>query len=168
MYTDTLIIYGSSLGNTRFVAEKLNELLPGSTLADVRDIRPEQIAGFGKLVLGTSTWGVGLLQDEFEHFMNTLSGLDLKGKTIAIFGLGDQQNYPDSFCDAMGMIYEMLQGKGVNFIGEWEPDDYDFSMSKALINGKLVGLALDEDNEPDLTDYRLKKWIKKIGDTLAD
>jgi flavodoxin I len=166
MYKNTIIIYGSSLGNTRFVAEKLQMLLPGAVLRDSVEVGPETISSFDRLILGTSTWGVGLLQDEYETFMEMLQEQDMEGKTVALFGLGDQQNYPDSFCDGMGKIYELLQNKGIKFIGAWPPDDYDFTTSKALIDEQLVGLALDEDNEPDLTDYRLKKWVEQIKTEL--
>lgn len=166
MQKSTLIIFGSSLGNTRFVAEKLELLLPGSQLMEASAVSPESIAKFPNLILGTSTWGVGLLQDEFDTFMELLQQQNLEGKTIALFGLGDQQNYPDSFCDGMGKIYELLQNKGVQFIGEWSADEYDFTTSRATKGDNLVGLALDEDNEPDLTDYRLKNWVKLIAPLL--
>ncbi len=166
MQKSTLIIFGSSLGNTRFVAEKLEQLIPGSELMEASAVTTENIAKYPNLILGTSTWGVGLLQDEFDTFMELLQQQDLKGKTVALFGLGDQQNYPDSFCDGMGKIYELLQNKGVQFIGEWSADEYDFTTSRATMGENLVGLALDEDNEPDLTDYRLKNWVKLITPLL--
>jgi len=166
MQEKTLIIFGSSLGNTQFVAEKLQQLLPGSVLMEASCVTKKEIDKFSNLILGSSTWGVGLLQDEFDTFMELLQEQNLTNKTIALFGLGDQQNYPDSFCDGMGKIYDTLKDRGVKFIGEWPADEYDFSMSKAFKNGKLVGLALDEDNEPDLTNYRLKNWVKKIKSFL--
>jgi flavodoxin I len=166
MQKSTLIIFGSSLGNTRFVAEKLEQLLPGSRLMEASAVSPEIIANYRNLILGTSTWGVGLLQDDFDTFMELLQQQKLEGKTIALFGLGDQQNYPDSFCDGMGKIYELLQNKGLQFIGEWPADEYDFTTSRATKGDDLVGLALDEDNEPDLTDYRLKNWVKLIAPLL--
>ncbi len=158
----TAIIYGSSLGNTRYVAEKLHQYIPDANLYPAEEVTPEIINNHTNLILGASTWGVGLLQDEFENFLALLLQCDIKGKTIALFGLGDQQNYPDTFCDGMGKLFKMLENREVNFVGAWPADEYDFSTSKAFQNGKLVGLALDEDNEPDLTDYRLKKWSKQI------
>lgn len=166
MYQSILIIYGSSLGNTQFVAEKLQLLLPGAALREASEVEPSELQNYKALILGTSTWGVGLLQDEFETFMDLLLLEDLKDKTVALFGLGDQQNYPDSFCDGMGKIYELLEDKGVHFVGAWPVDDYDFTTSKAVVDGQLVGLALDEDNEPDLSDYRLKSWVQAIKDQL--
>lgn len=166
MTRNTAIIYGSSLGNTRFVAEKLHKLLPGSVLLPVHEATPERISQYSNLILGTSTWGVGMLQDEFETFVEMLVKQDLTGKTIALFGLGDQHNYPDTFCDGMGKLFDLLQNKGARFIGQWSVDDYDFTTSRAARGEMFVGLALDEDNEPDLTDFRLRKWVELIEASL--
>lgn len=158
----TAIIYGSSLGNTRFVAEKLHERLPNAGLFAAGVITSEQIDNYTNLILGSSTWGVGLLQEDFETFVELLAQKNLSGKTIAMFGLGDQQNYPDTFCDGLGKLHEMLMHTGAQFIGQWPAEEYDFTSSKGLEGDYLTGLALDEDNEPDLTDYRLDKWVELI------
>ncbi len=158
----TLIIYGSSLGNTRFIAEKIQEHLPQAKLMSVADINPDIIANYPNLILGTSTWGIGALQDEFQDFVEMLVAQNLEGKTIALFGLGNQFTYPDTFCDGMGKLYKLLENKGIKFVGEWPAHDYDFASSEALIGDKFVGLAIDEDNEPDLSDFRVKKWVELI------
>ncbi len=158
----TGIFYGSSVGNTRFVAEKLELLLPNSELNPVETATQQDIEKYDFLILGTSTWGIGNMQDDFETFVDTLVGSDLIGKTIALFGLGDQFTYPDTYCNGMGKLYELIKDKGCTFVGSWPTDDYDFSDSVAVVDGKFVGLALDEDNEPDLTDYRLNEWINSF------
>ncbi|WP_066628331.1 flavodoxin [Labilibacter marinus] len=158
----TGIFYGSSVGNTRFVAEKLADLLPEAELNPVEQAEQSDIEKYDFLILGTSTWGVGNLQDDFETFVDTLVNTDLEGKTVALFGLGDQFTYPDTFCNGMGKLYDLIKDKGCKFVGDWPIDEYDFSESIAVVDNNFVGLALDEDNEPDLTDYRLKEWIKKI------
>ena len=162
----TAIIYGSSLGNTRYVAEKLQLILPDATLLPAEEVTPQTLSAYPNLILGASTWGVGLLQDEFENFVSVLLQSSLEGKTIALFGLGDQHNYPDTFCDGIGKLYDLLKDRDANLIGEWPAEEYDFSTSKALKGDYLAGLALDEDNEPDLTDYRLRKWVELIGPLL--
>lgn len=156
------IFYGSSVGNTRFVAEKLADLIPESILKPVEKATQEIIESFDILILGTSTWGVGNLQDDFEGFVDTLVTCNLSDKTIALFGLGDQFTYPDTYCNGMGKLFELIKDKGSNFIGKWPIDEYDFSESLAVVDGEFVGLALDEDNEPDLTDYRLTGWVKTL------
>lgn len=166
MQNSTVIIYGSSLGNTRFVAEKLQELLPGAQIMSATEINTDEIDQYTNLILGSSTWGVGLLQEDFEDFIDQLAEKDLTGKTIAMFGLGDQQNFPDTFCDGLGKLHEMLLDTGAKFIGQWPIDEYDFTSSRGMDGDMLIGLALDEDNEPDLTDYRLEKWVELIEPKL--
>ncbi len=157
------IFYGSSVGNTRFVAEKLNSLILNAELIPVESASSEDIEKYDFLILGTSTWGIGNLQDDFETFVDTLLSCDLTKKTIALFGLGDQYTYPDTFCNGMGKLYQLLKEKNCSFVGEWSTESYDFSESLAVIDGKLVGLALDEDNEPDLTDHRLNEWVRTLN-----
>ena len=158
----TGIFYGSTVGNTRFVAEKMGKLLPEADVRSVKGLQKEDIKQFDNIILGTSTWGVGNFQDDFFQFVIQLMDCDLSGKVIAMFGLGDQLNYPDSYCDGMGRLYELLQKKECHLVGTWPADDYNFSESKAYRHGQMVGLALDEDNEPDLTDYRINTWLKQI------
>jgi flavodoxin I len=159
----TGIFYGSSVGNTRFVAEKMGKQLKHADVLNVKNLTTADIAPYTHLIIGTSTWGIGSFQDDFYEFVNQLSAMDLSQHTAALFGLGDQFNYPDSFCDGMGKLYDILKSKGCRIVGEWSADDYNFSESQAFRNGMLVGLALDEDNEPDLTDYRIKTWLKQIA-----
>ncbi len=156
------IFYGSSVGNTRFVAEKLGDIIKDATLKPIEQTTSEDIDAFDFLILGTSTWGVGNMQDDFETFVETLLECDLSNKTIALFGLGDQFTYPDTFCNGMGKLYELIKNKGCHFVGQWPTEEYDFSESLAVVDDQFIGLALDEDNEPDLTDYRLQEWTKKI------
>ncbi|MGQ1889084.1 flavodoxin [Thermophagus sp. OGC60D27] len=158
----TAILFGSSVGNTRFVAEKLHAILPEADLISAESAKAKDLKDYDFYILGTSTWGVGQLQDDFETFVEDFLTLDLAPKTIALFGLGDQQTYPDTFCDGMGKLYELLAPKGPRFIGQWPDDDYDFSESRAFKDGMFVGLPLDEDNEPDLTDGRIAEWSHQL------
>ncbi|MFO8000058.1 MAG: flavodoxin [Marinilabilia sp.] len=164
------IVYGSSVGNTRFVAEKIHARFPEADLIPAETADLKALGEYDVLIMGTSTWGVGQLQDDFETFVENFVTLDLSGKTIALFGLGDQQTYPDTFCNGMGKLYEALEDQKPNFIGQWPDDDYDYSQSIAVKDGMFVGLALDEDNEPDLTDSRIEAWsevVKKAIDESA-
>ena len=157
------IFYGSSVGNTRFVAEKIAKLIPQAELNPVENSSKEDIEKYDFLILGTSTWGVGNLQDDFETFVETLLESNITGKKVALFGLGDQLTYPDTYCNGMGKLYHLIKDKGCNFTGEWSTEGYDYSESSAVVNNHFVGLALDEDNEPDLTDFRLEEWVKNFS-----
>ncbi|MCT4643409.1 MAG: flavodoxin [Carboxylicivirga sp.] len=158
----TAIFYGSSLGNTQFVADKIHARMPEADCLSVNDLTGDQILKYDNIILGTSTWGVGNLQDDFELFMDLLLSLDMSAKKFALFGLGDQQTYPDTYCNGMGKLYHLLKEKDWKVLGFTSVEGYDFSESEAQVGDEFVGLALDEDNEPDLTDIRIAQWVKSL------
>lgn len=155
------IVYGSSTGNTQSAAEMIGEALGVDKVLDVSSISADDLNGFDKLILGTSTWGEGEFQDDWDAF--DWSGVDLSGKTVAVFGMGDQESYADEYCDAMRLLYDEVKSKGANIVGSWENDGYEFESSNAIgDDGKFVGLALDSDNQDDLTEERVSKWVESI------
>lgn len=158
------IIYGSSTENTKRAAEKIAEQLASHTptLVDIYDGEEEPFLTHDVLILGVSTWGVQDLQDDWNDFYPKLEKLDLSGKTIALFGLGDTSIYPSSFVDAMGILYEIVSKKGATIIGEVSTEGYDFEYSRAVVNNRFVGLPLDEDTEPELTDERITQWVERL------
>jgi flavodoxin I len=50
----------------------------------------------------------------------------------------------------------------VNIVGSVSKAGYSFSGSMALIKGKLVGLAIDEEFESHLTLQRVKNWVELL------
>lgn len=160
------IIYGSTLGNTEEVANKISdELGCECRVLNVNSIKPENINEFDKLIIGTSTWNDGELQDDWQDF--NFDGLNVNGKTTAFFGVGDSQSYSDTFCDGMGELYKIFKEKGANIVGEISTDGYSFDGSTAVIDGKFVGLAIDIDNESDKTDERVANWVNLIKSHFA-
>lgn len=160
------IIYGSSMGNTESAANKIQEALGlDAVVLDIGKTDADTINGYDKLILGTSTWGSGDLQDDWDAF--DLSSIEFSGKTVAFFGLGDQESYSDEFCDALIKLYEAAKENGANIVGEWDTDGYSFEESQAIVDGKFVGLTLDYDNEEDLTDDRVAKWVELIKPNFA-
>ncbi|MBR8534097.1 flavodoxin [Carboxylicivirga sediminis] len=156
----TAIVYGSSTGNTQAVAEMINSQLDNQAdLINVDEASASDLANYDFLFLGTSTWGLGDLQDDWEGFITELQRVDLGGKQIALFGLGDADAYPDTFVDGMGTIYKAIAGKGCEVVGMVSVDDYSYDASTAELEGQLVGLAIDEDNESDKTQSRVESWI---------
>jgi len=109
-----------------------------------------------------STWGVSDLQDDFDDFLAILEGIDFTGKKVALFGLGDQSTYTSSFVDAMGILYEWLRKKNVKIVGSVPRKGYSFENSLALVKGKLVGLAIDEEYENHLTKERIANWVEML------
>lgn len=162
----TAIFYGSTEGNTESVAYKLKDLLGDVDIYNVDSATSDDLAKYDNIIFGASTWEIGELQEDWETFIDVLDDVDFSGKTIAYFGLGDADGYPDTFVDAMGIIHERIKDSGANFIGAVSTDDYTFDDSAALYNGKFIGLPIDEDNESDLTDGRLEKWVADIKGKL--
>lgn len=164
----TGIFYGSTTGNTENVAEKIaTELGIGKEdIHNVADTQVQAVQPYEVLLLGCSTWGVGEMQDDWNDFLFKLKDMDLKNKIVALFGCGDAASFGSSFCDALGLIYKELQQTGCSFTGEVETSEYNYDNSEAVINGKFVGLPLDENNEPEKTDQRIKQWIEKLNQEL--
>ncbi len=161
----TAIFFGSSTGNTETVANSIAEKLDADVF-NVSDQPTDKLTAYENIILGTSTWGVGDLQDDWEDFISDLEGADLNNKVVALFGLGDGATYPDSFVDAMGTIYNTVKDKGCKVVGAVSTEGYDYEDSIAVVNDKFVGLAIDEDNESDMTDDRVEKWVEQIKGEL--
>lgn len=161
----TVVIYGSSTGTCQSIAEKIAAKL-GVEAIDVANLNADAVSEAENLILGTSTWGAGELQDDWVDGLETLKGLDLNGKTVALFGCGDAESYGDTFCGAMAEIYNEIKDKGVTFVGAVPTDGYTFDDSEAVIDGKFVGLALDDVNEDDKTDERIDAWVDSIKGSL--
>jgi len=157
------IFYGSSTGQTEKVAEKLQLLLgeENAELINVDIATKEDIEKYPYLIFGTPTWGVGEMQDDWEDFSETVVKANLKGKKIALFGLGDQDTYPDSFADGVGVLYDKIKDKAT-IVGQWPKTGYLFHESEAYRDKSFVGLILDQENQPEKTAERLEKWIDLI------
>jgi flavodoxin I len=155
------IFYGSSTGNTKDVATKLQEAL-GADLHNITDVDADAIAGYDAIVFATSTWGAGDLQDDWEDFFPNLDDIDFSGKKVAIMGLGDQENYGDTFVDGMAVLAEKVEEQGGQIVGHTPTDGYEYDNSEAETDGRFVGLVIDEDNQSDLTDERVKKWAAEL------
>lgn len=116
--------------------------------------------------MGTSTWGAGELQDDWYDGLEALKQANLAGKTIALFGCGDSESYGDTFCSAIGEIYNALKDSGAKFVGAVSTDGYTYDDSAAVVDGCFVGLALDDVNESDKTDCRIDAWLESIKNSL--
>lgn len=168
MMNKTLVIYGSSTGTCQDIATRIGKQLglAPAAIIDVAGLKPEQVNGADCLLLGTSTWGAGELQDDWFDGLKTLQACDLKGKTIALFGCGDAESYADTFCGGIAELYKGLQDSGAKFVGEVSTEGYTFDDSEAVRDGHFIGLALDDVNESDKTDDRIGAWIGQIKPLL--
>ena len=163
------IFYGSSTGYTANVANKIAEALgvPSADVHDVANASPSQLGDYDVLLLGSSTWGNGELQENWADFIDGAEALYLKGKKIAIFGCGDE-TMADTFDNAMGIIYKRMKATGAEFIAPFNAEGYHFHHSGAKVDGKYVGLVLDEVNHPELTDARIAVWVAEIAKACAE
>ncbi len=159
---DTVILYGTSTGTTQEIAQLIATKLNINDVYDVATFSIENIYKYKNLILGSPTLGYGDLQDDWEVFLPQLAKQDLNEKNIALFGLGDCDCYNDSFVSAMGIIYNALQNKGAKFVGEVDAGEYTFTDSEACINGKFVGLPIDEENERIKTEERVDNWLSSV------
>jgi flavodoxin I len=159
------LFYGTQTGNTQTAAEQIQKAMGGAGVVDLIDIANAEASDFESydcIIVGCPTWNIGELQADWEGFYDELDAIAFQGKKVAYFGAGDQVGYADNFQDAMGILEEKISSLGGTTVGYWSADGYDFSESKAIRNGKFVGLAIDEDNQSDLTDSRIKDWVAQL------
>ena len=165
------VFFGTDTGNTRRVAKDITTALGVAKPVNVRNATVADMLAYDVLILGTPTYGEGLLPglstgnatESWEEFLPTLAGQDFSGKKVAIYGLGNQKSYPTEFVDAMFYLYEQFKRCGATVIGAWATEGYNFKASKAVIDGNFVGLALDQENQKDLTPDRLETWLKMLA-----
>ncbi len=160
------LFYGSTTCYTEIAAEKIREAI-GPELVDIFNIKETPLSktsDYQVLIFGISTWDYGELQEDWAELWQQVNGLSVQGKIIALYGMGDQEGYGQWFQDALGMLHDELQPQQPTFIGYTRTDGYQFEASKALTpDGQhFVGLALDEDNQYDLSDQRIQDWAIQI------
>jgi len=163
----TAVFYTTSTGNSTEIADKIAKELGDIEVFELSGCGAEKVNEYDKVIIGGSTWGDGELNDDLDEMWDDFCAIDFSGKTVAIFSLGDQDGYGDTFCDALGIIYEQVTSSGGTVVGSTSTDGYDYDESKGEVDGKFVGLVIDEDNQDDLTDERISAWAEDIkGDIL--
>ena len=160
------IFYGSTTGNTEYAAEMISAEFGEHVthMADVADSDPEDFLEYDLLVIGVPTWNIGEMQYDWEDFLPKLQELDLSGKKIAMFGLGDSLGYPENFLDALGLVWDELSDLGEPVLkGIWPTTGYTFEHSRGRRDDEhFLGLGLDEENESELHEERIKKWTAQV------
>jgi len=157
------IFYGSTYGMTEKSASKIKKAF-GTAKVDIYNLKNasvEDMKKYQNLIFGTSAWGIGEMQDDWELFIDNLSSVDFSEKKVALFGLGDQKEYPESFVDGLGTLYCRLPDKS-SVVGYWPVDGYDYYFSLAEKDGEFVGLVLDDHNQADLSEKRISSWVKQL------
>ena len=161
------LFYGSTTCYTEMAAEKIRGII-GEDLVDIHNVKEAPLslmADYDLLLLGISTWDFGEIQEDWNDLWDDIATTPVKGKVVALFGLGDQEGYGEWFLDAMGLLHDELKTAGAQFVGFWPNDDsYEFEASKALTEdqSQFVGLALDEDSQYELSDERIASWVEQV------
>lgn len=161
------LFFGSDTGNTAKAAELIQQAFdafqPGLvTVIDIAGRDLNELVAYDKLILGSPTWNIGELQFDWDTLFPQMDHIDLSGKQVALFGLGDEDGYPETYQDAIGIIGAKARERGATLVGFWSTDGYDFIESRGVENGMFMGLALDDDNAPELTPKRIKAWVQQL------
>jgi flavodoxin II len=166
------LFYGSTTCYTEMAAEKIQTELGTEqvTLLNIKETTLTEMADHDILILGISTWDYGEIQEDWEGHWPEIADIDLSGKIVALYGMGDQIGYTEWFQDALGMLHDQVIAQGGYVIGYWPNQGYEFSASKALTEDQkhFVGLALDEDNQYNLSDERIRTWCQQIKTEIDD
>ena len=145
------------------VAKKIQkELGDAVEIVSVENAWQNDFEAYDHLIVGASTWFDGELPTYWDELLPELRTLQLKGKKVAIFGLGDQAKYPDNFVDGMGILADVFEEDGATLVGFTSTEGYKFNKSRALRGNQWCGLVIDLDNQAELTDKRVREWCKEI------
>lgn len=163
------LIFGTDTGNTEEVGDKISAGLAALgcdvDMVNVTDASAEVIEAFDFIIMGIPTWDFGGIQEDWEDFEAQILATNLRGKIVALYGLGDQLGYGDYFLDAMGWLNERVLKAGATVIGAWPTEGYDFEESLGVNKDKTLfcGLGIDDDQQFDLTDERIEAWVNLIA-----
>ena len=158
----TGIFYGSTTGNTENAAELIGKLIENAQVQSIADASKDDLEKYDLLILGTSTWGWGELQDDWANALETLKSANLAGKAVALFGLGDQEAYADTFVDGMLPLSEAAIAAGARLVGRWPTSGYHHQGSTAQDGDDFLGLALDEENQGEESKERINRWVDQF------
>jgi len=166
---DVKMYYSTSTGNTETVAGYISSAAGLASFDDIGDATDDEIKGADGLIVGAPTWHTGADEQRSgtgwdDWLYDTLPNLDVTGKKVAIFGVGDQQSYGDNYCDAAGELYDLFTAAGAKVYGMTSQDGYDHVESKAVYDDKFCGLMCDEDNQYDMSEDRAKAWVAQLKD----
>lgn len=166
--TDILLVFGTDTGNTEEAAEKIQTEFSNYDeiveIINVTDVSIERIEQADICIFGIPTWDFGGIQEDWEDFEDTLKTANLASKKVALYGLGDQLGYGDFFIDAVGWLHEIILPMNADIKGYWPAEGYDVAESRAFSPCRTYfqGLAIDEDQQFDLSDARIKDWVTQI------
>ncbi|MCE1197984.1 MAG: flavodoxin [Marinilabiliales bacterium] len=165
----TAIFFGPLDGSVHRIARLVASTI-GEDKADLIHIASATAAdldNYSRIIFGISTIGRDTWQQKFDNndwskFFPIVSAYDFTGKKVAIFGLGDHVTYAYHFVDSMGLLGKTIKHQGGTLFGAVSPEGYTFQDSEAIVEGSFIGLPVDEDFEPELTEGRVNAWIQTL------
>jgi flavodoxin I len=160
----TAIIYSFNTKKTGKIAEQIKEAFGDEALVlvNAEEIDAKTFLSFEQMILGVPTWFDGELPNYWDEFVPDIEEMDLNGKKIALYGLGDQKGYPENFQDAMGLLGELLEERGAKIVGQTSTEGYDFERSRAVRGDQFLGLAIDYENQGSKNKSRIAEWVKDL------
>ncbi|WP_439182580.1 flavodoxin [Carboxylicivirga taeanensis] len=163
------IFYGPELGSVEKVARVIEQKLGADKveLIAVKNADESTLNKFDKAIFGVSTigkinWNSEHKDTDWDEFTTHFGKVNWNGKKIAMYGLGDHIQYPQHFVDALGWMYERLEGTGAEVVGFCATEGYTYEESEGIKDGQFLGLPIDEDNEADKTEVRAENWINRL------
>lgn len=165
------IVYGSTTGNIENAAESIADLFEDDQV-ELFDVAEDiiNLDDFNIVIFGISTWEFGGLQEDWIEYFPFFEDLELGNKICALFGHGDQNGYDEWFQDALKDVHDVLEEKNAIISGYWTNSGYDFTASRGLTadGNYFLGLALDDDNQPELTDERIEQWVAELKISISE
>jgi flavodoxin I len=158
------LFYSFNTKKTAKIAEQIKEKFTDVEIdmVNVETVTGEQFLSYDNIICGVPTWFDGELPNYWDEFLPDLEDLDLNGKAVALYGLGDQKGYSENFLDGMGILGEILENQGARLVGFTSVQGYTFEKSRAVRGDKFMGLAIDFENQGSMNDERISGWIGQL------
>lgn len=163
------LIFWPEEGNVERIADALCNEFAGGQVVKLPVVKADKDVMnrynhfiFGGSTVGAETWREASDSNKWNEFFLMLDDIDISGKKVAFYGLGDQILYPQHFVDGLGVFEEEFSKRGVKIAGRWPDEGYEYTESEGIGDGYFFGLALDEDNESDLSPQRISEWVKQV------
>ena len=160
----TAIIYSFNTKKTGKVAERIKEAFNDDMveMVNAEEINESLFMSFDQIIMVVPTWFDGELPNYWDEFVPALEDLDLSGKKIALYGLGDQKGYPENFLDGMGVMADILQSRSASLVGFTSVAGYEFESSLAVRGDQFAGLAIDYENQGSMNKERIAAWVESL------
>jgi flavodoxin I len=159
------IVYSFNTLKTGKIAKRIKEAFGKDAsieMVNVEEVTADEFLRYDNLICGTATWFDGELPNHWDEFLPELEDMDLKGKRIALFGLGDQKGYPENFLDGMGILGEILETRGARLVGFTSTEDYSYESSRAERGDQFIGLGIDFESQGSKNKERVNGWVEKL------